>query len=190
MAEQFTSYEVENDEKFQAAIDKAIRTVGNLRIPFELISDDFYKSEKAIFQLKSAGKYPDFGGLRPNERVRWQGELVSKREVARIKKREEVGFDYPLLKRSGKLMRAVTKPNAKGSINEIRKDSLTIGTNLPYAVFHQSDKARTKMPLRKFLFIGPEAKRFANSNQVGRLKRWVGIMEDFVLSASEAFGGN
>ena len=167
MAAAFTSYEVENDQEFRAALKRAGEKVSDLRIPFRIILKDFHKSEEAIFELESAGQYPDF-----------------KTEESRDLKIAAVGFDYPLLERTGRLRDSVTKPNAPGSIAEVRKDELIIGTALEYGIFHQSDAPRKKIPLRKFLFIGPEAQRFAVGRTKGRLERWLGILNDYVLEVT------
>ena len=64
----FVSYSVENDREFAAAVKNAIKEAGDLRAPFRLIANDFYVSQKAIFNLKSAGGYPDFKGAKIGER--------------------------------------------------------------------------------------------------------------------------
>jgi len=71
-------------------------------------------------------------------------------------------------------------PSNKGSISSIGPLSLIFGTSINYAIYHQSDKARFKIPLRKMLFIGPES-TFANDEQKGRLTRWLNILNDYVL---------
>jgi len=163
MAESFTSYSIENDKAFKAALKRASDTVQDLRIPFGLILSDFYKSQAAIFKLKSAGQYPAM-----SERYR----------VTKIKK---VGFDYPLLVRTGRLANSLLGPTNPGSISNVQKLSMTWGTSVEYGIYHQSDRARRKIPLRKFLFIGPEAKEVATSDQMGRLERWNNILNDYVL---------
>jgi len=171
MAESFTSYSVDNDRKFRNAIKRAAAVSEDLRVPFGLISKDFYKSEQAIFKLKGPGKYPPFKGtINPKTgRTQYQQEKL-----------EAVGFDYPLLVRTGSLAASLLGPSNKGSINKITKLSLTIGTAIEYGIYHQSDAARSKIPLRKFLFIGPEAPKFATSEQMGRAQRWQGYMQDHI----------
>ncbi len=172
MPESFTSYTVDNDRRFRDAIKRASEVTQDLRVPFGLILRDFYKSEQAIFQLKSAGKYPPFkGAIDPTTGY-------TKYQAAKIKK---VGFDYPLLVRTGRLSASVLGPNNPGSISKITNLSLTFGTSVPYGIYHQSDEPRSRIPLRKFLFIGPEAPRFATSEQMGRAERWLNIMNDHVL---------
>ena len=108
MVQSFTSYEVDNDKRFQDALEESLKRLGSLKIPLKLISSDFYKSEKAIFKLKSSGKYPDFGGFTPKAPAFFQGEIMPRMTAYRLRKKHEVGFDYPLLKRSGDLMRSIT----------------------------------------------------------------------------------
>ena len=55
-------------------------------------------------------------------------------------------------------------------------------------MFHQSDRPRSKIPLRKVLFIGPEAREFATSEQIGRLERWTSILAEFEISLAEKEG--
>jgi hypothetical protein len=169
VSESFTSYSVDNDQRFRKAIKECAEVCSDLRIPFGLILKDFYKSQQAIFKLKGPGKYPVFKGPRDPKTG------MTRYQAAKIKK---VGFDYPLLVRSGALSASLLGPNNKGSISKITQLSLVFGTSIPYGVYHQSDEARSKIPLRKFLFIGPEAPSFATSEQMGRLERWVGYMGD------------
>lgn len=172
MAESFVSYTVDNDNRFKNALKNAAAVTQDLRVPFGLILRDFYKSEQAIFKLKGPGKYPPFKGARDPKtgRTRYQTEKIKR-----------VGFDYPLLVRTGRLSSSVLGPNNPGSISKITELSLTFGTSVPYGIYHQSDEPRHKIPLRKFLFIGPEAPQFATSEQAGRLERWLNIMNDHVV---------
>lgn len=161
--DQFTSYKIENDAKFRAGLKAAAAAVGDLTVPLTLIAKDFYKSEKAIFMLKGPGQYPDL-----------------KEKTKEAKRRG--GFSvYPILKRTGRLGESLTNPTHPDAFNQIlNKTTLVIGTQVPYGVYHQSDAPRFKIPLRKFLFIGPESK-FAGSEQRGRLERWMNILQGFVM---------
>lgn len=171
MAEAFTSYSVDNDKRFRDALARAKETVTDFRVPFGLISRDFYKSQQAIFKLKGPGKYPPFKGKKnENGRTAYQERKLKK-----------YGFDYPLLVATGSLSASVLGPSNPGSINSITPLSLVIGTSIKYGVFHQSDEPRSKLPLRKFLFIGPEAPSFASSEQAGRPERWLNYINDHVL---------
>jgi len=45
--------------------------------------------------------------------------------------------DHPTLFISGALQASVTQPGSTGNINEVGSDSVTYGTNIPYAASHQ-----------------------------------------------------
>lgn len=189
MSEKFTSYSVDNDKRFARALKEASAVSQDLRVPFGLILRDFYKSQAAIFKLKGPGQYPPFKNsirVKPNRRS-GSGFDVSKSPYQRAKIKA-VGFDYPLLVRTGALSNSLLGPNNKGSVSLITQLSLTIGTLIKYGIYHQSDEARSKIPLRKFLFIGPEASQFATSEQMGRLVRWLGILDFHIQSTIKKAG--
>ncbi len=183
MSEAFTSYSIANDEKFRAAIEKVRGVTDDLRIPLTLITKDFEKSEKGIFMLQSSGQYPDFGGFNPNKKVKYKGVEMTRREMAKKKKFDKVGFVYPLLRGKNKAIEtSLTDSTDRNAVRQIiEKRTLIIGSTVPYIVYHQSDRPRHKIPQRKVLFIGPEAPKFATSEQTGRLQRWLGILDDFLV---------
>jgi hypothetical protein len=165
-----TSYIVENDEDFKKALDRLAATTNDFRIPFGLIAKEFYQSNKKIFSLKSAGKYPD---------------LSPKYKIA---KQREVGFVYPILLKTGALAASLLKPNANGSVRTIRKQELLLGTRIPYAKFHQSDEPRTKIPLRKVVFIdGGPLETSSGASTSGRRESWLNIINDYILDTLETF---
>lgn len=179
MAESFTSYSVDNDRRFREALKRASASVTDFRIPFGQIMRDFYRSEQAIFKLKGPGLYPPFKNSKTS------GEAKSPYQKYKLKK---YGFDYPLLVATGRLSASLLGPNNPGSVSIISKLSLVFGTSVSYGTYHQSDSPRNKIPLRKFLFIGPEASRFATSDQIGRLQRWVGYIEDHIANTAAKAG--
>ena len=174
MADSFTSYTVDNDKRFRKALKAASEVSQDLRVPFGLILRDFYKSEQSIFKLKGPGKYPAFSGPKDAKTG------MTRYQAYKLKR---YGFDYPLLVRTGALAASLLGPNNRGSISKITNLSLTFGTSIPYGVYHQSDEPRKKIPLRKFLFIGPEAPSFATSEQMGRLERWLNYVNDHVVKS-------
>jgi len=163
--------ELKNAEEFRAALTRASAKVADLTIPLQLIAQDWFDSNAAIFSLKGPGQYPD---LSPTYKKA---------------KQRQWGFIYPILKASGRLENSITDPGSPDSINEIRnKNTLIIGTAVPYGVYHQSDGPRKKLPLRKFLFIGPES-QFTNKGRIaGRLERWTSILNDYVIQKMDQEG--
>lgn len=149
---------IENVDVVNKALKALQRDLADLTIPLTLISRDFYQSEQAIFQNTGPGQYDDLSPSYKKE------------------KEKAVGFVYPILRRTGRLMRSVTNPSDGEAINQIiNKDTLVIGTRVPYGVLHQEGIG---VPQRPFLFIGPES-RFATDEQGGRLYRWLQIIEDY-----------
>lgn len=164
-----TSYSVDNDRKFTRALNALAALTDDLTIPLTLISKDFYRSEQAIFNLKGPGRFPDLA-LSTKAHKKRAGKPV-----------------YPILVFSGKLKKSMTEPNSEGSINEIiNNKTLVIGTRIPYGIFHQ--EGTKKMPMRKFLFIGPEAPTFADDDQKGRLERWLGIINGYIDQVKQRSG--
>jgi phage gpG-like protein len=171
MVMSFVSYAVENDLAFRKTLKDAAKAVDDLTLPLNLITKDFYKSQKAIFKLKGPGEYPD---LSPKYKKQ---------------KQKKVGFTYPILKLTGRLEGSTTNPTHPEAINRIiRNRVLEIGTKVPYAGYHQQDeRPGQKIPMRKVLFIGPESKKGAKGDPVkGRLERWLGIIETYVNEVTEA----
>jgi phage gpG-like protein len=188
MAEAFTSYVVDNDKRFRKALDRVSFDIKDLRIPLTLIAKDFYRSERAIFQLQGPGQYPDLS--KKPFFAWWETGKLKTRYLGGYKsyKQAKWGFAYPILKRTGRLADSVTNPSSPDAINRIEnQNSLLIGTLVPYGIYHQSDRTRSRIPLRKFLFIGPES-RFATNDQKGRLERWVGILEGFYAEKLKSIG--
>lgn len=194
MAEPFTSYVLKNDQAFREKLAAVQAASNDLRVPFGLILHDFYRSERAIFNLKGPGQYPPFKnsvgvtslGGKQNQYGRKRSFSTLDESPYQRFKLKKYGFDYPLLKASGKLAASLLSPNADGSISKITPLSLVFGTSVAYAIYHQSDEPRKKIPLRKMLFIGPEAPQFATDDQMGRLQRWVGYLNDHLEKAVKA----
>ncbi len=154
-----TSYAVDNDRRFREQLARAKEAVGDLRIPLNLVAKDFFKSQAAIWKNKGPGRYPDLSpGYKKAKKSKW-------------------GFIYPILRASGALERSMTDPKDPNAIAEIiNRDTLLLGTRVSYGIYAQQGS-----PLRKFLFIGPEAPSFATSEQMGRLERWNNILNSHVL---------
>lgn len=152
------SYIIENDKQFRRAIKEAGSRVSDLRFAFGEIARDWLKSNRTQFTLKGSGLYPPLSPV-----------------YAQRKAKKFPGA--AILVASGRLRDSVTKKGHADNILQIGKQTLVMGTRTPYGIFHQSDAPRRKLPLRKFLFIGPEAPQHARGADAGRLERWLGILE-------------
>lgn len=152
-----TSYTIENDREFQRQIENALEKVNDLRIAFTLIAKDWRKSNKSQFMLRGSGQYPPLSARYAQQ------------------KRKKYG-NKPILVATGRLRDSVSGQLTGDSIQHITKKSLVMGTRVPYGIYHQSDAPRRVIPLRKFLFIGPEAPSTAPTPITGRLQRWISIL--------------
>ena len=164
----FLQYEI-NEQQFNAFLREALKVTDDLRPAFGSIANDFFRSEKLIFKLKSPGGYKDI------------------KESTKRQKRRSVGFIYPILKRSGKLEKSITQKGAPGNIFKLGKQSLVIGTDIEYGLFHQV--GTRKMPVRKFVFIDGGGPAFPNSRVFqGRSERWTAIVANYINQVNEQKG--
>lgn len=178
----FTSYEIENDKKLARALSRASKVITNLETPLKQIAADFRKSRKAIFALQSAGQYPDLSSRPMNafwekdpklRRAAWRGGSKSYKYA-------KYGFAYPILKATGRLEKSLTDRNSPDHIEDINIDEMKIGTKVEYGIFHQEGTSR--IPIRKFLFIGPEAPRFAKGDALkGFPERALNTLNSYIL---------
>lgn len=153
-----TSYYVENDAEFKAMLNRAAERVSDLRVAFREIQRDWWKANKAQFSLKGSGQYPP---LSP--------KYAARKAVTHP--------GAPILVRSGRLRDSLTNRGTSDTISQIGKLSLVTGTTVPYGIYHQSDEPRDRLPLRKFLFIGPEGRANPDNKTRGKLERWYGYIE-------------
>jgi hypothetical protein len=176
-----TSYIVSNDKDIVAALSRLEKTVSDFRIPFGMMANEFYKTNKKIFQLKSKGLYRDFGGFDPLREVGFfNGKPETARSKAKRLKKAQVGFVYPLLFRTGRLASSLLNRSDPEAVYKLDKKNLILGTGVPYALYHQT--GTPKLPQRKVVFIdgGPyEQSRGANIS--GRRETWLNIINQYIV---------
>lgn len=174
-------FTIENEKAFQDGLDRLGKATSDFRIPFRLISSDFYRSQKKIFQLQSEGLYNPLGGFNFNER---EANGLTKRQNAENRKERLTGHAWApiLFGKTGDLKDSTLSNSHRYSIFFLDKQSLEIGTSVPYGKYHQSDEPRTKIPQRKFIFIDGGANDASrDSSLTGRSQRWLNIMNDHVI---------
>ena len=95
MANEF-NFSFENAEDFRRALDRLGKVTSDFRIPFKLVSSDFYRSQKQLFQLQSAGLYNPLGGFNYNSPSGYGNQ--TKRERAETLKEKRTGHSWnPIL---------------------------------------------------------------------------------------------
>lgn len=170
MADEFVSYVVDPEQRFIKALERAKRETQDLRVPLTMISKDWFKTNRTIFQLKSPGKYVDL------------------KESTKKQKKAKYGFIYPILKATGRLEASITQPTGVDSINEIiNKAALILGTKVPYAGFLQF--GTRNMPSRPMVFFGPESKEWGTDKSFKiRPTQWLNILNSYILAKMGGVG--
>ena len=169
-------YKVDPNKKLDKAIQKTIKELGDLTVPLTLMSREWYKGNRSIFDLgrQGPGKYTDLTDEYSDQKFR------------------DVGFVYPILVRSGKLMRSMTIPDDPNSVNTvINKVSLILGTKVtnkkgkPYPIYLQAGSTKIGLPSRPHVLLGGEQVATSQINQ--RNKAWIKRLNDWVVQQSEGF---
>lgn len=153
-------FQVDPDKAFQKEIEATLREVDDLTVPYTLMIQSWFKSNRAIFSLKGPGKYTDIS------------------QAYKTRKQKEVGFVYPILKRSGALAESITNPSDSNSIAKIiNKRTLILGSSIFYGPFHQYGTKH--MPARPWVLLGAEQTAPEEINQ--RREAWMAILRNWVM---------
>jgi phage gpG-like protein len=78
---------------------------------------------------------------------------------ARIAYKQKHGLDPHIMRATDRLMESLTRKFDADHIERPSTDSLTFGSTVPYGLFAQSSRARTKIPFRPPVAITTEDKR-------------------------------
>ena len=156
-------YAFDPDSSFQKKLEAVYEATGDLTIPLTLMAREWFKGNRSIFDSNRKGP----------------GRYVDLSDTYKKTKKRDVGFVYPILKRSGRLMRSITQASNPDSINMIlNKNTMVLGTKVEYGIYHQSQEPRNKMPYRPFLFVGVE-QIAPHDIYENRLNNWIKILESY-----------
>lgn len=104
------------------------RAAENMRPALEEIHRQFLMTERGLFGSKGGGKW---------------APLTSKYLARKVRQ----GYDPRLMRRTGALAEALLTGRGSGAVKEITPDGITMGTNLPEAVFAQRGSGRRRRRL-------------------------------------------
>lgn len=65
-----------------------------------------------------------------------------------VKRKARLGQDPHILRATDRLREALTRKFDPEHIERLSEDSLTFGATVPYGIYHQSSRPRTKLPFR------------------------------------------
>lgn len=129
----FIAIEVQGEEKLKVALTQMADAIEDLTPYWGDVQQEFYKIEKE--QFATEGKSGASG---------WWKQLSM--PYADIKARNY--GDLPILELTGALGASLTSETATGAITKKEKDSLTLGTSISYAHWHQTGTPKGQMPAR------------------------------------------
>jgi phage gpG-like protein len=143
--------EIAGEVQMDRAIARFADGVSDYRPVWAVIEDDFY----ALVGRQFATEGTEGGTAWP--------ELTAGYAV--WKERHYPG--KPILQRTGELMASLTSPNAPGAVRVEERKTLTLGTTVPHAIFHQ--KGTRKMAARPEIRLTEGFKRTAMAHVQGYL---------------------
>lgn len=135
--------EVAGEVQMDRGIARFSEAVADYRPIWPVIADDFYAEEKAQFRSEGAE-----GG------EKWQ-ELSP--VYAGWKKAHYPG--KPILQRTGDLVNSLTRERDPNAVRFEERKTLTLGSKIPYAIYHQSPKPRKRLPRRPEIMLTEAFKR-------------------------------
>lgn len=65
-----------------------------------------------------------------------------------VRRKANEGLDPRILHATGLLRESLTRKFGRGHIERVTSNALHFGTRVPYAIYHQSSRPRTKIPYR------------------------------------------
>jgi phage gpG-like protein len=135
--------DIAGEVQMDRGISRFADGVADYRPVWGVIEDDFYALEKDQFKSEGAE-----GG------EAWQ-ELSP--EYAKWKEAHFPG--KPILERAGVLETSLTSASGAGTVRIEERKTLTLGSSIPYAIYHQSIAPRVRLPRRPEINLTEAFKR-------------------------------
>jgi|GEM_PF-730631 len=129
--------DIAGEVQLDRGIARFAEGVGDYRPIWPVIADDFYAEEKEQFASEGSAGGEAWTPLSPAY-AGWK----------------EVHFPgMPIMQRTGDLERSLTSAGDPNSVRVETRKALTLGTRVPYAIYHQSLDPRTKLPRRPIIML-------------------------------------
>jgi phage gpG-like protein len=135
--------EIAGEVQMDRGIARFADGVADYRPIWPVIEDDFYSLESRQFQTEGAAGGEVWAPLSP--------------EYAAWKALEFPG--QPILQRTGEMMASLTQRDHPAAVHVEERKTLTLGTTVAYAIFHQ--RGTSRMPARKEIQFTEAFKRMA-----------------------------
>lgn len=145
--------QVVNDKELIAAFNEVLRHVSNLETVWKIVEPGFRQIMREQFDSEgAAGRSGKWKPLSPGYAKQ---------------KRLQYG-DKPILQATNRLERSLTGRTGD-SLVIINRQSVSFGTSVPYATFHQTGTA--KMPRRKIIDLSDDQERFLSDVLFGAVDK-------------------
>ncbi len=135
--------EIAGETQMDRGIARFADGVADYRPIWPVIEDDFYAQEKAQFQSEGAEGGEKWQDLSPAY-ADWKEAHYPGRRI---------------LERTGDLERSLTSGSDPNAIKREGVRTLTLGSKVPYAIYHQSPAARKRLPRRPEIMLTEPLKR-------------------------------
>jgi phage gpG-like protein len=160
------TFEVDGVPLVSKVLGVAAKSVRNLEPVWNDIYDDFRARESRVFAAQgNVQGYDAWTPLNPTYKE-WK---------------QEHGFDTRILIKTGAMMNSLTRKGASGSVFRPGPMRVEMGTSVPYAVYHQSDRPRKqkkgggdRLP-RRTMFRVTDTQR----------RHWVRLIQAFILMSGQ-----
>lgn len=137
--------EIAGEVQVDRGIARFADAIADYRPVWSVIEDEFYAEEKAQFASEGAEGGEKWAPLSPEyagwKAVRYPGK--------------------PILQRTGSLMKSLTSPLDPNAVRVEGRKQLTLGSKLPYGIYHQSIEPRRVLPRRPEIML---TKQFATAS--------------------------
>jgi phage gpG-like protein len=135
------------------AFDSMGRRTRNLYPVMQYIAQDFERVMEDQFDSEGASTGTEWAPLSDD----WWEHKVN------------VGKDHGTLQYNQKLVQSLTDSGAPGAIRDVSNNEVTMGTSVPYAIFHIEGTGR--MPRRNFMRIPANTQR-----------HWVAVLNRYIMT--------
>jgi phage gpG-like protein len=135
--------DIAGEIQMDRAIARFADGVSDYRPIWPVIEDDFYAQEKDQFASEGAEGGEKWPELAP-EYAEWKATAFPGK---------------PILQRSGDLYGSLTSPNNPNAVRIEERKTLTLGSRVPYAIYHQSPLPRKRLPRRPEIMLTEPFKR-------------------------------
>jgi phage gpG-like protein len=135
--------EIAGEVQMDRGIARFADGVSDYRPIWPVIEDDFYALEKDQFKTEGSEGGEQWKELTPEYQQWKEAHYPSK----------------PILQRTGDLVKSLTSSKDTNAICREERKGLTLGSKIPYAIYHQSPAPRKRLPRRPEIMLTEPFKR-------------------------------